>query len=527
LSPHITSSGTAPEGADDVTTTGAHATIDGARRRRSTTEPTDLRAVDRSLVRGVAWTGSLKVVGQAAAWMSTLVVARLLSPQDFSLYGYGILLLGLVQSFIEFGVGSAVVSKRELTATDFAQLNTVAVGFGAAGTLLMCGLAPLAAWFFRAPELTPVVLVLAGTLLVGSFRSVPLALLQRELQFRNVAVYDAAQSIALAALSVVLASLGFGYWTFVIAAVAASLLSVAMTVVRHPVPFARPDFARLRGSLTLGGMVVTERLAWFSYTNADFTVAGRMLGPVAAGVYTLAWAQGRAVVDKLAVLVLQVTPAIFSKVQHDTALLRRYFVHLSSALSVAFWPLTVGVALVSPEFVAGVLGAKWRGATVPLALISLHSSLAFLIGLCGQILLVRRKQSFTTKLTVAQLVVMPTAFVVGSRWGVTGIAAAWTIVHPLFVSALVYMTLDRIELPVRRFVRDALLPALVGCAVMTAVVLALRATLLAGVAPLPRLFALAGAGGVAYLATIAVGFRERVRAAVGELRRLREAPAAA
>lgn len=486
------------------------------------TSDIDLRAVDRSLVRGVAWNGIFKIVGQVASWVSSLYVARILSPDDYGVFGLGLLLLGFVQSLVEFGVGVAVVAEKELESHDFAQLNSVSVLFGLAGSIVTIALAPLASLFFHSKNLTPVVMALGLTLFIGSFRTLPWAVLQRQLHFRNVAIYDAMQAVFVAGFSITLALLGFRYWTLVFAAVAASIISTTVTVLRHPIPFARPDVRRLRGTLELGWLVVIERMGWYVYSNADFAVAGRVLGKAMAGVYGLAWSLGRTVVDKVGVLVLQITPAIFAKVQRDIALIQRYFIHLTSALSLVFWPMTVGFALVTPEFVHAILSSKWEDAIWPLTLLSGHSALTLIASMCGQVMLVRGDQRYSVRLTMAQVLVMPLTFYVGAEWGVTGIAAGWAIVHPIFLAMRMLRTLKLIDLSPKRYFVEGLMPATIGCLVMFIAVVAAR-RLSVNLPVVPRLAVLVLVGAASYSGTLYIAFRERMRDAIAQVRALRSA----
>src|SRR2546425_12150191 len=89
----------------------------------------DVRELDRSLVRGIAWTSGAKWAGQLLAWASTLIVARLLTPEDYGLVGMASIYLGVITLVSEFGLGSAVVTLRDLSAEQVAQLNGLSVVF--------------------------------------------------------------------------------------------------------------------------------------------------------------------------------------------------------------------------------------------------------------------------------------------------------------------------------------------------------------------------------------------------------------
>src|SRR3989442_12666108 len=93
-------------------------------------------ALDRSLVRGVAWTGAANWAGQLVAWASTLIVARLLTPEDYGLVGMASIYLGLITLVSEFGLGSTVITLRDLSEEQVAQLNGLALLIGAGSCAL-------------------------------------------------------------------------------------------------------------------------------------------------------------------------------------------------------------------------------------------------------------------------------------------------------------------------------------------------------------------------------------------------------
>src|SRR4029079_13488781 len=138
-------------------------------------ERLDRAALDRSLVRGVAWTGAIKWVTQIAAWLSTLAVARLLSPEDYGLVGMAAVYLGLLTMLSEAGLGTTIIAMRDLRGKQLAQLHSIASLMGIAGFLVSCVVAgPLAA-FFTAPLLQGVVIALSANFVIISLRTVPRA----------------------------------------------------------------------------------------------------------------------------------------------------------------------------------------------------------------------------------------------------------------------------------------------------------------------------------------------------------------
>jgi teichuronic acid exporter len=476
----------------------------------------------RSFVRGVAWTALVKLIGQATAWVSTIVVARLLSPEDYGIVGMATLYLGLLQTVSEFGIGTAVVTRRELPMELAQQLNTVSVLLGIVGTAIIAITAPLVGAFYGNPRLPLVLAAMGLTFLITSARTVPWALLRRDLRFKRLAAYDGVQSVALAVASVALAAGGFRYWTLVCAAILSASLSTAIAVIQHPVRFARPDFRRLREVLTFGSNVVVQRLAWYGYSNADFLVAGRMLGSAQLGAYTLAYELAQTPGRKIGALIFQLTPSMLGRLQTERGALRRFFLRVSEAVLLVICPLCVGLALVAPEFVPLILGNQWTSMVAPLQVLAVYAGLSVLLVLPSQILLVTGHERFGTRYAIGQLMVMPLAFVIGSRWGIAGIALAWPLVHPFVASFLLRKVLHALELPFRVFFRAVLWPPISSAVVMAVAVWGVRRLADDGFPPIALLATEILAGAAAYGGALLILHRSRMRESWESLRGLRQ-----
>ena len=150
---------------------------------------------------------------------------------------------------------------------------------------------------------------------------------------------------------VVFAALGFRYWTLVIGGVMSGLISTGLAYYHRPQRAAWPRLSEIREPVRLGGHVVGARVGWYVYQNADFLIAGKVLGAAALGAYTLGWTIASIPVEKVSAMVGRVTPGFFSAVQDDLPTLRRYFLQLTATLGLITIPAAVGIALVAPEFV--------------------------------------------------------------------------------------------------------------------------------------------------------------------------------
>src|SRR5438034_7010479 len=276
--------------------------------------PAQARTLDRALLHGVAWTAAPKWAARVLSWASWLIVARLLSPEAYGVVGMATISLGLVTLLSEFGLGTAVLVVRDLRPEQISQLNGLAVLLGLASMLASCMVALSLGRFFHAPQLPLVVVAMSTTFVITSFKTVPLALLQRDLRFKPLALIDLSQALVLAMSMVGFAVAGFRYWTLVCGGVVGALISTgAILGLRHP-PFAWPRRKSLKPAITLSSNILISRLCWYTSSNADFLFAGRLLATDALGFISAGWILANVPVDKVTALVGQVTPAFLSAV---------------------------------------------------------------------------------------------------------------------------------------------------------------------------------------------------------------------
>ncbi len=470
------------------------------------------RALDRELIHGIAWTGAARWLTQILSWASTFVVARLLTQVDYGLVGMATLFLGAAQLVNEFGIGTAVVQLQDLDEEDRAGLGGFSITLGLLFFLLCVVAAHWVAAFFGQPAVRDVTIVMGTTFAIGGFKVLPSGLLSRELQFARLARIDAASALLQTVVTLATAIAGFRYWSLVAGSVTGMLLLTGMTMWARPHRVAWPRSPRrLMSALTLGWQVTVSRVMWYVYSNADFGVVGRILGPGPLGAYSLGWQVASVPVEKITAVVARVTQPVMSAVQKDAAALRRYVCGLTEGLALLAFPASAGMALVARNFVLVALGPKWAAAIVPLQLLCLYAGFRSITVIIPQVLVAIGEARQNMWVSVLMAVVLPVLFVLGTRWGTGGVAAVWVVVYPLIaIPSMIVFTLRRLDLRAGDYLR-ALWPALSSTLVMSLLVLAVERAVPPSLGPLPGLLIQIGAGVAAYVLAIVGAHRARVR----------------
>ncbi len=472
--------------------------------------PHSVRSLDKTLAGGLAWAAGAKTATQFFTWTFTLIVAHLLSPADFGLVNMAGFINVLTSMLAEFGMGQAVLQMPELEAGTVAQLNTACAAICLAAYGLLVLAAPLIAAFFKSEQLRALVVVGSLGLIITGFQSVPNGLLEKDLDYRRLSVGESVTVLVQAVVTVGFALGGFAYWSLVIGALAGRVAGAVLTYYWKPVPFAWPRWKQIQAPMRLGSHVAIGRLAAGAYASSDGIIVGRMLGGAALGAYQMAMSLANAPAEKVGLLIMRVTGPLFARVQKDQELVRRYLRIISETVSLGVFALLIGLAVVAPDAVRVLLGSKWSAAVGPLRWLAVFMCARTLSSLFSQVLTSLRHTRFNMCVSLISFVVMPTAFIVASRWGTNAVAASWLILSPVTVLPLAVKVLRSIGVRYRDYL-GMLIPALAGCTVMAAAVLAVR--IWAGDAHAPaviRLLVQMAVGGTAYLGFLWIFYRDKL-----------------
>jgi teichuronic acid exporter len=481
-------------------------------------------AAEHAGLRKRAVRGGLMIMGsrlaiQLFAWGVTLQVARLLRPYDYGLMTTGVVFIGLPDLLAEAGVAKALVQNKEISADDQAQCFTVSLLLALALYLGLFFLAGPAADHFETPELTVFLRTLGVAILLTPFRSVPQALLDRELHMGRQSLIALACGLIQASLVLGLALAGAGYWALaagVLGSRAAEVLGLIGCTGWRP-RLAWPS-QRAGRMLAFGLHVTAANLFWFIYSNSDFAAVGAISGAVALGYYSLAFQLVSLPVQKLTSNVNQVAYPLFCRLQNDPAKLRAWYLRLTTLLSFFGMPMLAGMVLVAEEAFAVVLGERWLPAVPYFRLLSVAGMVMIVASTITHLFNALGRADLSMKYAAACASVLPLVFFTLANWyGVLGVCWGW-LAYPVIVAVAYHLTRHVTGVGVTCLIRAQ-------APVVAAVVFMSVAVLLAG-RGLPetwptaaRLIALISVGMIAYSAFVLLLARRTVVADVFALLR--------
>jgi len=376
------------------------------------------------------WSVIQQVGGQAATMLVFFVLAALLPPSDFGLVGMAGAWLAVLNAFCETGFGAALIQREQLHEDHLRSTFSINLIVGALLTVLGVGLSWPAAAYFKTATLQPVMAWLSIGFLMRAFGLTQAALVQRELQFRALAIRDLTANIVGGVVGVVLAVAGYGVWSLVAMTLVTSLLeSILLWRLAHW----RPSEFRISRDATADLWPYSSRVLGFNLfkafaQNTDRLIIGPVLGVQALGVYTLAF---RVVIYPVTTLVGALGGYLFPKVarvQSDRhAVASVYRGVLLGILNVVL-PALVGVAILAPAIVP-LLGQRWHEAIPVIQILTIAGLAQALIAPVGQIMKGLGRPGWLIWWSVGLTLVTSVTLWIGTRWGLTGATIAYSVAY--------------------------------------------------------------------------------------------------
>jgi teichuronic acid exporter len=403
------------------------------------------------VIRSVVYLLGSRIVLQGLSFVSTVLVARWLDPEDYGLMAIAGIFVAMINMLTELGVGAALIQFKDVSD---AELNTafwLTVAAAVLAYMVLYALAPWLSVFFAIPRLTVVLRITGLAAVLTVLRIVPESLLRKRLRLDRLSVAEVISTGATIPLTMGLAYGGAGVWALVAGSATAWLIQASCTFAfARWWPGRQVGSRRLRHLVRYSGAVLGSRLAWTAYSESDRAVLGRVAGDASLGFYAMAIKIALLPIEKVSVLVNQVAAPVFAEIQGDLGAMRACLLQSSRIVAWATLPVCVGTLLVAEDAIPLVLTEKWTPAVPVVQLLCLYAAIRSLAALFPPVLMASYRADFLLRYNLAMATVMPFGFGVGAWWaGALGVAAVWSIVYPLAAAVMVAVTLRHLHMPWR------------------------------------------------------------------------------
>ena len=325
--------------------------------------PAAVRSMSR-VVRGTLFSVAMRWTDRLIGVVSTVVLARLLLPQDFGIIAMASLAISLVDLLLDLSVRATLVQNPAPTQAHFDTAWTLGLLQATLVALVLIVVAPCAARYFHEPRVGPVVWVLALAMLVSGAENIGVVNFQKEMEFGRE--YQLLFCRRFAGFAVTLASAWMlrSYWALVAGTLAGRLTGVVCSYAMHSM---RPRLSLQcwREILGVSKWLLARTSACFFEAQLHRAVVGRHNSPATMGAYAMASDISSLPSTELLMPISRVLFPAFVQVKHRPHELKRVFLLAQGVQSLFAMPASAGLAMVAPQLVPLMLGQQWAGA-VPL-----------------------------------------------------------------------------------------------------------------------------------------------------------------
>ena len=420
---------------------------------------------------GARWSATLRLAGQIVSWLSTIIVVRFISPEDYGLNAMLEAPLEILMLFSTVGLDLALVRWKTVREDE---LRSVFGWLLVVNSFLFCAYffgSSLIASYFDEPRLELLAKVIAFIFLLGPFRVIPNALLDRNLKFKLRAFAEFVASVSAAIATLGLAIYGAGVWALVIGMLVNRVLMVIILMMLQPWIIAPSlSFSSVRTMLVFGGILSLSGVTVLITDKLVTLIAGPMLGASLLGIYAVTFQFALLPLSKIMPVVNPIIFPAFSKFQAQRDVATHYLEKSLGIVSLGLFPIMIGLACIAPEFVATMLGSKWAAVAMPLALLSMVMPFRMITSFLRPILASMGRPDLSLKSTIMGFAILLPLVLIGVHHGVPGLVAATMLAELIVAFTTISMSKAVLDTSFAKMGRS-LGPAVISSAVMATCVM--------------------------------------------------------
>lgn len=334
----------------------------------------------------IIWSG-ISILGQSGiAFLSTIILARMLTPDDFGLVGIVTIFIAFSQMMVDSEMGGALLKKKTVNNSDYSTLFYYNLAASLVLYVILYIASPFIASFYSRPELTDIIRVISLTIIIHAFRVVQRIMIFRSLNFKAYALVNVVSGILSLAAAIWIAKAGYGYWALVWQQIVLAFANVVcLQIYNKFIPslsFSKESFRyQFAFGISLLGADIVKTIA----NNISTNIIGKIASLQFTGYYTQVSRVSGFCQTFLTGLMDQTVFPMMVKIEKITRLrsiYRKTLIYLAAALI----PVTVLFILFASPLIHFLLGKEWVNAAGIFQILSLTILPASIQVLCRNII---------------------------------------------------------------------------------------------------------------------------------------------
>jgi O-antigen/teichoic acid export membrane protein len=434
---------------------------------------------------------------------STMILARLLTPDDYGVIAMVAVFTGFAEIFSNFGLSMATVQKKDITYEQLSTCFWINLALGICFMGLVMALAPGVSWFYERSELSAVMTVLAFNFFIKGLSIQHNALLLRQMKFQALAVVNITSTLLGIVIALIMAYSGYAYWALVYSVLTTSISNmIGLWIVTAWIPGAFNWTEEVRAMIKFGIDYAVFTVCDYFSKNTDNALIGRFLGADVLGLYSRAYhllslinKNVRAPLNRIAITAL-------SRLQNKPDRYRKYCIRYTGIMAFITMPLSVFMFICSEDIIGLVMGAQWTGAAGIFQVFAVTAFIQSVLAIRDTVMVTFGENIRLRKWGIINSIMTIVSFLIGIQWGSMGVAISFTAMTYILLYPSLFYCLRGTPFAIKDFNKAIFIPMVAS--IITGVICYFLKDFITISNEILRLMSIAGVVGVSYLAIFAI-----------------------
>jgi O-antigen/teichoic acid export membrane protein len=399
----------------------------------------------KDAVRGVTWVGAYRASSRLIAFAKTAILARILVPAQFGIFGIAGLALTLLETLTQTGINIFLVQEEDDVDSYIDTAWVVSITRGILIALTIIILTPFIASFFRVPEARNILFLTSLVPFLRGFINPSIVKFQKDLEFDKEFRFKLPIYVTESVVAIVLALLTHDASSFIWGMIAGVIIEILLSfIVVRPVPKFSFEAIKIKRVVSQGKWVTAFGAFDYLFQNLDDFTVGRFLGKSSLGVYQVAYKISSLPITEVADVFSRVTFPVFRKISNDKERLKKAFIKTTLGISALVIPFGAVIFLFSEQIVLILLGNNWVAAIPVLKVLSLYGIIRGIFYPMMAVFLALQKQQYITVVTLVGILGLGLSIIpLVNRFGIVG-AGISTLVGSLATAPVIIYYLLKI-----------------------------------------------------------------------------------
>lgn len=376
----------------------------------------------KDTIKGISWTGALRGFNRGIVFVKLAILARLLTPEQFGVFGIATLVLAFLEIITETGINIFLIQEKADLKKYVNTAWIVSIARGFLITIFLFLLSPVISSFFNSPASYQLLLLISLVPLIRGFVNPAIVKYQKDLNFSKEFLFRFSIYFIDAFAAIIIALKTHSPLALVLGMITAAIFEVIFShLFIKPMPKFKFEFEKVKRVVNRGKWLTAAGLFNYLFVNVDDAVVGRLMNTASLGLYQMVYKISSLPLTEVSDVVQRVTFPVYVKIADDRLRLKRAFIKSMSATAILILPLGIALLIFPSQIVQILLGERWL-ATVPVVrIMSFFGVIRALTISSYSLFLALKKQEYVSLITLVGIVGLGVSIVpLVNKYGITG-----------------------------------------------------------------------------------------------------------